>query len=274
MAQIRQDIAQGQAYRPTAKNIFGDLPVLTGGTRTFEVASLSPLELARLVEFFDYIGAQMEKQAPAIAADFRAQQGFFIDVAAYAKARFDNKPYNEDEVAELPRAGQLGVQLLISRDLRAVNETAAMRATFHNTWDIPAVACTQNYIFGTTPGLGLWFNTNWWGQQVAVTEQRSIVAIMKNGIVESGTTPTINQFQYNTQGQTYPPWRPDILRDVQVQCDKPVYQYHTPGAFILTPDLGTRLTFMPTRTGNVAPRLVGVVFAEYNYLNVMACNVA
>ncbi|TSA56997.1 hypothetical protein D4R42_02460 [bacterium] len=267
MAEIRTDIAQGKPYKPTARNIFGDLPVLTGGTRTFEVAQLSALELARLVEFLDYYAATLEKSAPAVAEDFRAQQGFFIDCAAYAKARFENKPYNEDEVAELPRAGQLGAQVLISRDLRAIGDAVNLK----NNWDIAAVVNVPGYIFGTA---AIWYTTNWVTTGVAATiDQRSVVAIMKNGVVESGTTPTISQFQYTTQGQTYLPWRSSILRDVQVECDKPVYQYHTPGALLLTPDLGARLQFYPTRTETISPRLLGLVFGEWTYLNVFAPNV-
>lgn len=270
MAEVRSKIAAGLPYKPTAKDIFGDLPVLTGGTRTFEVAQLSPLELARLTEFLDYYGRKLQKVSPVLAEDFIAQQGFFLDVAAYAKARFENKPYNEDEVAELPRAGQLGAQALHCQDLRSIGEVAG-NISLHNTWDLPVVAGTVQFIFGgCVAPANLWFTTNW--NQIALPtaatiDERCIIAIMKNGIIESGTTPTIGQIRYNTQGQAYPPWRPDILRDAQVECDKPVYQYHTPGAMILTPDLGTSLGVMPTRDGTISPRVVGLVFGEFTYLN-------
>lgn len=259
MTKIRTLINTERPYRPTAKDIFGDLPVLTGGTRTLEVAELSPTELSRIVEFLDYYARKLEKVSPVVAEDFRAQQGFFVDVAAYAKARFDNKPYNEDEVVELPRAGQLGIQALICKDLIYPGEGAAT----HRTWDLAAVAGVRVYMFGAAAPL--WFTTSFYNA-VPVVGQRSMIAIMKNGIIECGSTPSVNWIWYTTQGQAYPPFRPDILRDGQVECDKPVYQYHTPGAMVLTPDLGTSLSLQPTRTETISPRLVGLVFAEYTYL--------
>jgi len=255
---LRGLVQAEQGFKPSPNTLFGSLPVLTGGTKTYEVATLSQLELARLLEFLDYLGRKLEKSSVLVAEDFKKQIPFFVDVASYAKARFDNKPFNEDEVAELPGAGQIGAQALISQDMRATGEAA-----LHNNWDVAVVAGTENYIFGTA---ALWYLTS------ATVEQRAVIAIMKNGVIESGTTPSINQLHFRTQTRGYPPWRADILVDAQVETDKPVYQYHTPGAIILTPDLGARLSFMPTRTETISPRLVGVVFAEYTYLAALRWN--
>lgn len=243
-------------YKPVLKDIFGKQPVITGGTRTFEVGTLSDIEVRKLDEFLDKYALQLHRASPAIAEDFIRQKSFFKDVCCIAKARFDNKPLNEDEVAELPRAGQLGVSPLIAQDLSIIGEVAPLQ---HNTWDIAAVAGTPVYIFGSA---GNWFVT-----RGAVMEQRSMIAIMKNGLIEVGATPSINQIRFWTAAAAYPPWRTSILKDVCLESDKPIYQYHSPAAFILTPDLGTRMQVMPVRTGNISARLVGLVFGEYNYFN-------
>lgn len=260
---LRGLIKDEEGFRPHPRTLFGNLPVLTGGTKTYETARLSPLELARIMEFLDYYADKLQCKSICIAREFRSQIPFFIDVAAYAKARFDNKPYNEDEVAELPTAGQIGVQALISQDLR-YTYTPVPEVRLHNNWDNAVVAGTMAYFFGD--GVN-WYRTS------SVLENRAIIALMKNCVVESGSTPSINQLQFWTAQRAYPPWRADILRDVQVECDKPVYEYHTPGAMILTPDLGTRMAYMPTRTETISPRLVGLVYAEFNYLSAMRWNV-
>lgn len=249
-------------YRPSLDALFGKLPVITGGTRTFEVAELSDTELARLNEFLEYYARQLSRSSPEIGEDFRRQADFFRDLACVAKARFDNKPFNEDEVAELPRAGQMGVAALISQDRWDVNWSAV--GTFNN-WDIAAVAGTPVHILGSPAN---WYTTR------SVVEERCMIGVMKNGIVESGTTPTLNQLRFFTQAAAYPPWRASILRDIQLECDKPAYQYHTPAAMIFTPDMGVRITAVPTRTGTISPRLVGLVFGEYGYLNNMTRGIA
>lgn len=256
LADLKSLVANEQGFKPTPMTLFGNLPVLTGGTRTYEVAALSPLELARILEFLEGYRDKLRCQARCLAAEFEKQIPFFVDVASYAKARFDNKPYNEDEVAELPTAGQIGVQALIVNDLYdATNAPLVLK----NTWDLNVVAGTPAYLFG---GAAFWF----FAGVPVVVERRCIIAIMKNGIIDAGTVPTLNQFQFVTAQRTYVPWRAFITRDVQIECDKPIYQYHTPGAMILTPDLGTRLVIQPTRTGQISPRLLGIVYGEYGYL--------
>lgn len=243
-------------YKPSLENIFNKQPVITGGTRTFEVGQLSDIEVKKLDEFLDNYARQLHRASPAIAEDFIRQKPFFKDVCCIAKARFDNKPLNEDEVAELPRAGQLGVSPLIAQDLSIIAEAAPL---LHNTWDHAAVAGTPVYIFGSAD--------DWYVTRGAVMEQRSMIAIMQNGLIEVGATPSINQIRFWTAAASYPPWRAGILRDISLESDKPIYQYRSPAAFILTPDLGTRMQVMPVRTGNISARLIGLVFAEYNYFN-------
>lgn len=246
-------------YRPSLDALFGKLPVITGGTRTFEVAELSDTEMARLNEFLTHYARILSRASPQIAEDFKRQAPFFKDLACVAKARFDNKPFNEDEVAELPRAGQMGVAPLISQDRWDLNWSAA--GTYNN-WDITATAGTIVNIVGG-PAIGDWYTTR------STPEERCMIGVMQNGIVECGTTPTLNQLRFWTQAASYPPWRASILRDIQAECDKPVYQYHTPAAMIFTPDMGARIDAMPTRTGTISPRLVGLVFGEYGYLSNM-----
>lgn len=250
------------AYRPNIESLFGNLPVLTGGTRTFEVATITPDEKAAFDEFFNNQLIAMRRVTPAVAEDYKSQYAFFLDVLCIAKARFDNKPLNVAEVAELPRAGQMGVGPILPLDLDGA--VSGLAATARNTWDLPAVAGTIEDIIPTAAvAVAAGWHTS------AVVESRSMIAIMKNGIIEIDDTPALNQFQWTTLQTSYNPWRATVTVEQTVEKDKSVYQYHTPTAFIITPDLGVRLRAMPFLTKDISPRLVGIVYFEYGYYNVL-----
>ena len=62
-----------QAYRPNIESLFGNLPVLTGGTRTFEVATITADEKQSFDEFFDGQLKQIRRLSPFVAEDFKSQ---------------------------------------------------------------------------------------------------------------------------------------------------------------------------------------------------------
>ncbi len=249
-------------YKPKIESLFGKEPVLTGGTRTFEVAALSGGEQRAFKRFFDKIAKQMERVSPIVASDFKRQYAFFLDTLCIAKARFDNKPLNVAEVAELPRAGQIGVGPILPLDLDGI--VSGLVTDNRNLWDLVAVAGTIEDII---PTAAIAVPAGW--HTSAVLESRSLIAIMQNGIIEVDSEPAISQFQWTTQAGQYVPWRADVIIDQSVETEKAVYQYHTPTAFIITPDLGVRLRCMPWLTKTIAPRLVGLVYFEYGYYNAL-----
>lgn len=254
-------------YKPRIENLFGLEPVLTGGTRTFEVASITGGEQAAFRHYFEKIVKQMRRVSIPVAEDFERQYPFFRDSLCIAKARFDNKPLNVAEVAELPRAGQIGVGAIFPMDLDLIVTTPAISEN-RNLWDLAAIAGTIRYIIPTViapppAGAPAWWHT------ASVVEARSMIAIMQNGIVEIDSEPCFNQFRWETQAGTYVPWRADILVSQSITENKAVYQYHTPTGFIITPDLGVRLSAMPVLTKTVSPMIIGLIFFEYGYYNAL-----
>jgi len=77
-------------------------------------------------------------------------------------------------------------------------------------------------------------------------------------------TPITKQFRYETEKKSYAPWAVNPLTIETIEENKTIYQYRTFAAFPLTYDLGTRLSFMPTRTASgVEYDIIGVAFYEY-----------
>ena len=258
------------SYKPNIESLFGNLPVLTGGTRTFEVATITADEKAAFDEFFNNQVIAMRKVTPVVAEDYKNQYAFFLDVLCIAKARFDNKPLNVAEVAELPRSGQMGVSPITPMDLDLiVSDPITPTTDNRNMWDLVAVAGpagvgTIRYIIPSAIAAPV----AWW-HTCQTVEGRSMIAIMKNGIMEIDAVPALNQFQWTTAQGLYVPWKSVPTVEQSVEKDKAVYQYHTPTAFIITPDLGIRLAAMPYLTKTISPKIIGMVYYEYNYYNAL-----
>lgn len=208
---------------------------------------------------FDKFGVDavnyLEKISPEVAADFRAQVPLFKTVCEVFKGKID-KPFG----GILPASGQFGVGLIIPQDVRYVvtpkDELPAYTGYALNSWDIPLTAGTIAHLLGD--------GTKFYKPNPTVGKRCAMV-IMKNGIIEVGTTPAINQFIFRTERITYPAFSVHPLVDQTIEKGYLIYRYNFPAAMPLFYDFGVMLQAMPIATGVRNIRLIGVIFYEYDH---------
>lgn len=233
------------AYRPLGEELFSRTPynVITGGVSSFETAELSDKEEEAIRNFLSDEADQMAKISPKLASDFRNQIDNIVDFCTYFKAKVDGTPYNSMQV-NTPNPNEIGLNMLIPQFLGA------------NSVSVDCTAGTEAYLWGSST---TWFKTT------ATASQRYMIFIIQNGIIHIGQSPVTRQFQYATEKVGYSPFTTQPLVAQSIEEDRLIYQYETPGAFLLTWDLGSRLKFMPEVTASgVEFELIGVVAYEYN----------
>ena len=95
--------------------------------------------------------------------------------------------------------------------------------------------------------------------------ERCAICIMKNGLIEIGTTPALNQFQITTERISYPTFSVHALVDQTLKEGYTIYRYNFPFALPMFYDFGVRLAAMPSVTKTSEIRLIGVIFYEYDH---------
>jgi hypothetical protein len=216
-------------------------------------APLDPREEDVIRRVFYYGISHLKKVAPSIAVDIERQYALAREMAAVAKATFPSrKNYSFPSVP-----GSLGVTWLFPQAIK-YSATAATSYTT-NSWDISLTAGTKAYLLGS--------DTDYY-KTCSDTDARSFILIFENGLVEVGTTPSIQQFRIVTESKgDYGAYAVEPLVDVNTEPNKVVYQYPTPlGAFWADYNLGVKWYFMPGKTGTSTIKLLGLVYYEHNFL--------
>jgi len=225
--------------------------VATGGIEAFETADLTDDEESAIDEYLNSLADEMAKVSPKIASDFRNQINLMKDAASHFKAKVGEKPYAP--TIDSPDPGQLGINPIIPQffGLGYYDTTQDSR----NTFTINTTAGTAAYLWGTS--------TTHYKTESSV-DSRFHMFVIQNGIIHITDTPITKQFRYETEKKSYAPWAVNPLTIETIEENKTIYQYRTFAAFPLTYDLGTRLSFMPTRTASgVQYDIIGVAFYEY-----------
>jgi hypothetical protein len=242
-------------FYPTSS--YSSVP-LTGGERTTLETTL------------DHMYRTLARQAPTVAQDFQSHRQFYLTVAEIAKAKFQQAPNfpsssaSELLSAEVPSAGQIGMQFIIPEDI--ARNQAGGAPTAPSTWDSGALTAGTPFFFigSSSPTTGF-FSTN------GVEPNRYILAVQRNGLVEvGGNTPAFDQINYTTAQSQYTPFSESELFQITTEPTKQVYVYNTAGALILDETIQSKLIGMPKYSVNSRVALVGVKFFEYNYLSHIA----
>ncbi|MFQ6075628.1 MAG: hypothetical protein ACE5Z5_05790 [Candidatus Bathyarchaeia archaeon] len=234
--------------------------VLIGGMGALSHEALTGGEVKAFDKFGEDSIDVLEKISPEVAKDFSTQVPLFKSVAEVFKSKVD-KPFG----GILPSSGQFGVGLIIPQDIRYVSTPSATEPAYTdyalNSWNLALTAGAAIHILGD--------GTNYYKPKPTVG-QRCAIVIMKNGIVEVGTSPSLNQIVFKTERITYPAFTVHPLVDQPIEKDLLIYRYNFPAAMPLFYDFGTMLDAMPTvsRTCNV--RLIGVIFYEYDHRKALA----
>ncbi|MEM2698995.1 MAG: hypothetical protein QXF17_06740 [Ignisphaera sp.] len=219
-------------------------PLEVGGDQVPEVTVIN-----RAIES---IKAQVATFAPRLVEIIEAQRPLVYATAMAFKASIltANKTY-----AMNPTAGSLGVSPLFPYALKPTNATPSGYQL--NSWNISLTANTAAFLLGsptafyigqTTPNATTWYY------------------IFANGLVEIGSTPSIEQIKIISQEkQAISPYYVGPFVDVPVNKDYPAYIYPLPGFYIDNQSQGLKLSVLPRRTGVADLRLIGLVFYEYDF---------
>jgi len=237
------------------EELFEGYDVLIGGLGEQEVSDFSSTEDELFNKFIEDSVDALEKISTEIAKDFEGQAGLFHEIARIFKAKVD-KPFG----GLLPTSGQFGAGLLIPQDVKYVATASSTYPAYthysSNSWNITLTAGTARYLLGD--------GTNYY-KASPTTGSRAIFCIMKNGIIEIGTTPSFNQFQIKTERVTYPAFSVHPLVDQPVERGYTIYRYNVPFAIPVFYDFGIMIGGMPLVSKTSDVRLIGVIFYEYDF---------
>ena len=229
--------------------------ILIGGLGAQRIKPLDRGEEKKFDKFAEDSVNVLQKISPEIAEDFKAQIPLFRSVGEIFGAKVD-KAFG----GILPSSGQYGVGLIIPQDIRYVTTPSATEPAYShyelNSWDVVLTAGTAMYLLGD--------GTNFYKARPTVGVRCAFV-IMKNGIIEIGTTPTINQLIVRTERVNYPAFTVHALVDQTIEKGTTIYRYNFPLALPVFHDFGVMLGAMPmtSKTSNI--RLFGVIFYEYDH---------
>jgi len=221
-------------------------------------AKLEPSEVEAVLSTFDIGLKHLEKVAPKIAADIARQRQLALEFAAIAKATMDAKA---KRYTFPPTASGLGVAWLFPQ---AIKYAATAETSYaNNSWDIPLTAGTPAWLFGGGDGV----TTLRWYRCSADKDKRSFILVFHNGIVEVGSTPSAEQFLIKTESkQDVGIYTVEPLVEINIEDNKAIYQYPTPGAFFVDHIKGAMWGFLPRRSGTATIKLLGLVYFEYDFV--------
>lgn len=239
----------------TPEELWKSYDVLIGGLGALSVRRMNPDESKAFDRFIANSVDALSKISTEIAEDFKAHGAFFKTVGEAFMGKVD-KAFG----GILPASGQVGVSLLIPQDIRYVSSASSANPAYSdyslNSWEISLTAGTAAYPLGSS--------TQFFKPRTT-TGYRCAIAVMKNGLIEVGTTPSINQIQFTTERISYPVLTVHPLVDQPIERGLTIYRYNLPFAIPMFYDFGIRMAVMPTATKTADLRLVGVVFYEYDH---------
>lgn len=239
------------------EKVFEGADLLLGGIGpTIEIEEFTEDELDLFNKFFSETVDAIRQVSPYVASELENQKDVILKIGEIFKAKVGGKTFGGSP----PSPGQIGVAVLAPFDLHYTvipsDTEPAYTAYGASDWKLSVTAGTTVYLLGDA--------THFFKMSPTVGK-RAMGIIIKNGIIEVGTTPSLNQLYARTEKVDYAPWRVHTLQDQPIDPDRPVYVYATPFAIPLWYDFGIRLAAMPNKTGVADVRLVGVVFYEYDY---------
>jgi hypothetical protein len=202
----------------------------------------------------------LRKVAPSIADDIARQLDLAINMAGVAKATFPvRKNYSFPSVP-----GSLGVAWLFPQGLKWVASPSASNPCYTsyktNSWDIDVTAGTNAYILGD--------GTNFYKAN-PTTDQHTFILIFDGGVIEVGSTPSIEQFHLISEGKRdYGIYTVEPLVEIPVERNIAIYQYPTPlGAVFVSHDRGVMWGFKPRVSGTKTIKLLGLIFYEHDFMS-------
>jgi len=244
-----------EATTVSPEELWEPYDVLIGGLGALAIREFTDAEKKKFDKFIEDSVDALNKISPEIAADFKDQADLFLSVGKVFKAKVD-KAFG----GILPTSGQFGVGLIIPQDIRYAATPSSTNPCYTdypaNSWTLSLTAGSTIYFLGSS--------ANFYKARTT-TGYRCAMVIMKNGVVEVGTSPSINQFQVQTERTSYPAFSVHPLVDQPIERGYTIYRYNLPFAVPVFHDFGVKLMGMPITTKSSEIRLVGVIFYEYDH---------
>ena len=239
--------------------------LITGKLQNLQSTPLTQDEMAAFNRWFNRLVAQKTEIDLDIAASFEKQKDFYSFCATVAKSYFatNNLPF----VPEEPTSGTFGVRELLPVDLGAnaiVWGTPPATAAFHSWAQALTVAAANGWtnLFGTPAAPITPSNTQ---------SYHSLLAFHSLISWQPGTR--ILALKHTVNAYTYP----EVSVEQEAKIDKPFKTFKLiplEGDFLIHPTgtFNTRLeleknVFANAETYTEQLALLGLVFAEYSYLN-------
>ncbi|MEM2292752.1 MAG: hypothetical protein QXX41_05705 [Nitrososphaerota archaeon] len=236
------------------------IPVAALDRTTVSYVELSDDEKRWVGYVFDRGVEHLRKVAPSIASSIAAQRSLAINMAGVAKATFPvRKNYSFPSVP-----GSLGVSWLFPQGIKWVATPNASNPCYSsylpNSWDISVTAGTNAYLFGD--------GTNFYRANPN-TDQHTFILIFDGGVIEVGSSPSIEQFHLISEGKRdYGIYTVEPLVDIPIEKNVAIYQYPTPlGAVFISHDRGIMWGFKPRVTGTKTIKLLGLIFYEHDFMS-------
>jgi hypothetical protein len=230
------------------EELFKGYRVFGGGKAEEQATTLTADEEKDLGYCLADVNTVLSKVSPSLADLMTANKQFFIGAAQIAKAKMD------DKVISYPgQPGFIGVAPIVPQLLKWAGTVPTDYP--NNSWELSLTAGTPTYLLGSSAA---WYKTS------SAVGSRMLLAIPKDGIVEIGSTPKLDQFRLISESLTkFGPWSVCPLIEMPADPDRPIYQYPTHGALVVTYDLGYKLYAMPKVTGKSKVVILGLAFYEH-----------
>ena len=237
-------------------DVIQTLGIFTGGRETVAYDPITTDEKQAIERFFNYHSRILYNISPKIANLFNEHKSAVLKFAGVAKGLFTkSKP-----IKYPAESGTIGIDILMPYFIKYTASPSSSAPAYtdytNNTWDLSLTAGTDVYFLGSSSN---WYKAN------PQDDQNMMLVIFKDGVLEVGTTPKIDQMRIVTEiNQKYSPWVVNPLVEIPVEEGKTIYQYNTLGILPVYPDLGVKWYAMPKYSGTSTIKLLGVVFYEYD----------
>lgn len=235
-----------------------EISLFFGDRKEVVYEKLEDREIDAIKNIFGIGIDQLNDISPKIASKIKPQESIAIKCAGIFKDMLPEKK----SITFPSETGTIGVAWLFPQAIRYVASPSSTYPAYTsypaNSWDMSLTAGTPAYLFGD--------GTNYYKASPA-TAQHSMLLIFKDGILEIGSTPKIQQFRLTAEGVTkYGIYTVAPVTEVPIEPNKTIYQYPTPmGAVPIFYDKGIMWGFMPGATGVSTIKLLGLVFYEHDF---------
>jgi len=229
-------------------------PVYKGARTTVEYEELEDSDSQAIETCVADQHDVLKKTSPEIAENFAKHLPFFKKFGGVARAMMDKK-----HISYPSTEGNIGVAALFPQAITYVASPTsgdpAYTSYSTNLWELSLTAGTAGYFLGD--------GSNFFKAQDD-KNKRELIVIIKDGVIEIGTTPRLQQMRLYDDGfSKYGIWATQVLREVPIERGLTVYQYNTLGVLPVYYDHGVMFGYMPAYGGTSKVPLLGLVFYEH-----------